>query len=243
MKFCPNCGKPLPDDAVACSCSEPGSYNSASDPAHIQKYSLLNLTNYQETFREASKSFSDAISGKTNVWRRILSILSKPKTEWLVIDSECTSVNQLYGGYILILSLIPSLAILIRKSIISGVFPDGLAGFFYQLILNSIVAFGLTKLVELMAPSFYTEQDYRKSLQLVAYSLTPFWVAGILILFFGDKLLFMFLGWAYSGYLLRLGIPVLKKTREDKVTGYLSLTIICMIFGTFLVMGVLKLIY
>jgi hypothetical protein len=240
MKNCPRCGKPLSENAQYCSCSADGNTGSASAAYGNEALKQPVSERIIRTIQEATGYFTAAISGKENPWKRVFSLMTKPGKEWAVIETEQTSSIRLFAGYVLILCLLPVLANLIREIFIDKDITAGILSVFYHLIMNTIVVFGLAKIVEMMAPSFFSEENFRRSFQLVVYSLTPFWIMGIFILFLGQNVFLFFLGWLYSVYLLKLGIPVLKKTAPDKVTGYLVLTVLVMVFGTFLVSGLLQ---
>lgn len=200
----------------------------------------MNATmNTRTVLKESWSYFTEAVRGKTNLVQRIKAILTKPREEWEIIERESTGVNQIFSGYAFVLILIPALGEFIRLAVFHGSIRAGIAGFINYLLLNTIVVFGLAKVSEWLAPSLYSESDYRKSLQLVAYSLTPFWLAGVTNLFFSRRLYILFLAWFYCAYILKKGLPLLKKTPADKVVGYFSLVIIAMIFGTFLVSSLL----
>jgi hypothetical protein len=60
----------------------------------------------------------------------------------------------------------------------------------------------------------------------MCYAFTPVWVSSILTLITGLHIIALFIGFAYMTYLLRTGIPVLKKAADDKATGYAVLMVI-----------------
>jgi len=86
----------------------------------------------------------------------------------------------------------------------------------------------ITWIVDLLAPSFFSEVNFGRSLQLVAYSLTPGLVAGILLLV-PSLSPFVLLFSLYSIYLMYTGIPLLKKTPAENVAGYVGITIVVII--------------
>jgi hypothetical protein len=67
-----------------------------------------------------------------------------------------------------------------------------------------------------------------RAVQLVAYSYTPAWVAGILSLVPALGVL-VFVGGLYGLNLMYLGLPQMMKTPQDKVIGYLVVSIIVLI--------------
>jgi uncharacterized membrane protein len=78
--------------------------------------------------------------------------------------------------------------------------------------------------------------------QLVAYSLTPVWVAGILNIFPAIGWLAGLLG-LYGLFLLYKGLTPLMKTPEDKKVGYLIVSIIILIVVYFVIVAILTAIF
>ncbi len=149
---------------------------------------------------------------------RVKSILLSPKTEWEVIAGEEPNPGQIIVGYVLPLALIPAVATVIGMGIVGmGPFSSitygiamGVASFVTSLIAVYLTAF----VVDILAPNFGSEKDFGRSLQLVAYSWTPAWVAGILSIIPALAWLGMIAGF-YGIYLMYLGLPPIKKTPQD----------------------------
>ncbi len=240
MKFCPNCGAELKPEAkfcVACGTPITAEVLPPVTPEPQQQ------TNYQqqepayEQAREATGAFKEAITGKTNLVQRVINILTKPKQEWEVIVTEHPNAMKLIGGYALILALIPTVSAFIKYGIIGFSFMgytsrslgSGLQTGLVQLFSALIGVYLLAWVIDLLAPSFESEKNFGRSLQLAVYSSTPQWIAGILLLFSTSVSMLIMLISLYAIYLLAIGIPVLKKTPKDKVVGYVALTIVAMI--------------
>ena len=225
VKFCPACGT-----AVEVPAPEP------QTPPPPQEESITDQA------RSATDAFTDAISGKTNLVQRVINILTKPKTEWYAVNAEQPNTIKLLFGYAFILALIPTIATFLSFGIIGqtvlGItvrsFSTGLSAALVQLSNAVLGVYVLAMVIDMLAPSFDSEKNMGKSLQLAVYSGTAGWVAGILLLIPGLSLI-SFLAGLYSIYLFYTGIPVLKKTPQSKVIGYLVLTVICMIviYGVF----------
>ena len=81
----------------------------------------------------------------------------------------------------------------------------------------------------MLAPSFDSQKNFGRSLQLAVYASTPQWVAGILLLLSTTLSMLIMLISLYAIYLLAVGMPVLKNTPKEKVVGYVALTIVAMI--------------
>ena len=256
MKFCPKCGSELNEGAKFCpSCGfqivapqqapppppppapEPGPTRPVQEPVYEQA-------------KQASHVFSDAVTGKTNLIQRVINILTKPKEEWLVINTEQPNTISLIVGYALILALIPAIASFLRYGVIGttiwGVtyrsISTGIMQALIILIGAGVGTYLFAWVIDLLAPSFESEKNMGKSLQLATYSSTPVWILGILNLIGVLGSLAVFLGAIYSIYLLYIGIPVLKKTPAEKATGYLVISIIAYIVIYFVVAMILGLI-
>ncbi len=173
---------------------------------------------------------------------RAKNIMLSPKTEWEAVANEEPNVQQILISYVLPLALIPAVAMLIGWGVI-GVwgftsFNYGIAVALVQL-LNAFIAVLVTSFViDALAPSFGSEKNFGKALQLVAYSMTPVWVAGILNIIPTIGWLGSLIG-LYGLYLLYLGITPLMKTPEDKRVGYLIVSIIILIVVYFVIAAIL----
>ncbi|MDP4220238.1 MAG: Yip1 family protein, partial [Bacteroidota bacterium] len=91
--------------------------------------------------------------------------------------------------------------------------------------------------VNALAPSFGSEKNMGRAMQLVAYSYTPAWVGGLLMIL-------PMIGWIgslfglYGIYLIYLGLPHIMKTPADKVITYMVIAILVLI-GIYIVVGLL----
>lgn len=174
--------------------------------------------------------------------QRVVNMLIRPKSEWLVIESEESNKVKLLTGYILILALLPFILDFISFAFIRSGYSLTYA------ITNSILSLAISISVvylsayisEYLAPSFFAPKDFGRSFQLICYSFTPVWVSSILTLFTGYNLISIFLGFAYMTYLLRTGIPVLKKADDDKALGYSILMVISAYFTYMVVIKLLE---
>jgi hypothetical protein len=166
---------------------------------------------------------------------RVKNILMSPKTEWEVIKGETETPTSLLGKYVIPLALIPAVAYFIGYGLIGVDF--GLArigGMRWGLIMavNSFIVsiisyFICTYVVDALAPSFSSEKNIGRSAQLVAYASTAAWVAGIFNIIPSLRILGI-LG-LYSVYLFYEGVPVMKKTPEDKRIAYMAVSAIVVI--------------
>lgn len=100
-------------------------------------------------------------------------------------------------------------------------------------ITSIIMYFICTYVVDALAPTFGSEKNAGRSAQLVAYSYTAAWVAGIFYIIPSLSNLAILLG-LYSLYAFYLGFPQLKKTPEDKRIGYLIASVLVVIVVVYL---------
>ncbi len=177
-----------------------------------------------------------------NLVDRAKNIILTPQTEWQVIAAEEPSIGQIITGYVIPLALIPAVASIIGW----GVIGRGITSLNFG-IASGIVAFGVAVLsvylaayvIDFLAPNFGSQKNLGRAMQLVAYSSTPGWVAGVLNII-------PVIGWLamlaslYGLYLLYLGLPQMMKTPQDKVPVYLIVAIVVVIVAYVIIGGVLS---
>ena len=166
---------------------------------------------------------------------RAKNILLTPATEWLVIDGETETPRTLLGKYVIPMALIPAVASFIGFGLIGvdaiflrvGGMQWGIAMAVNSFVTSVVGYFISTYVVDALAPSFDSPKNLGKSAQLVAYSYTAAWVAGIFYILPSISMLAI-LG-LYGIYLFYLGIPVLKSTPEPKRIIYLAVSAVVII--------------
>jgi hypothetical protein len=177
-----------------------------------------------------------------NLVERAKNIILTPKTEWEAVAAEEPNIQQILLGYVLPLALIPTIATIIGWGVI-GMF--GFTSFTYGIamglvqIINaflSVIIAGF--IIDALAPSFGSQKNMGRAVQLVAYSMTPIWVAGILNILPTIGWLAGLIG-LYGLFLLFLGLAPLMKTPEDKKVGYLVVSIIILIVVYFVIAAIL----
>jgi hypothetical protein len=121
-----------------------------------------------------------------DVLQRARNIIMIPKTEWLVIAAEEPNTAEIFKGYVLPVALIPAIAYIIGIGVIGrgrmSSFSWGIAMGLIQFILAFVGVYLSAYVIAYLAPRFASQQDMGRAVQLVAYSYTPTWVAGILSL-------------------------------------------------------------
>ena len=177
-----------------------------------------------------------------NLVERAKNIIVTPKTEWDVVAAEEPNIQQILLGYVLPLALIPTVATIIGWGVI-GMF--GFTSFTYGIAMGlvqminaflSVLIAGFV--IDALAPNFGSQKNMGRAVQLVAYSMTPIWVAGILNIFPGLSWLAGLIG-LYGLFLMYLGLAPLMKTAEDKKVGYLVVSIIILIVVYFVIAAIL----
>lgn len=176
-----------------------------------------------------------------NLIDRVKNILLTPKTEWEVINGESATPQSLLMGYVLPLAVVAAIG-----PVLSGLLFAGVFGFKYFIItaiigfIAQIVAYYATViLVDMLASSFNSEKDTNKSAQLVAYSYTPSFVAGVLSFIPVLGALISLAAWVYGVYIMYLGLAPLKKTPEDKKVVYLLVVYVILIAIYFIIVAIL----
>lgn len=164
-----------------------------------------------------------------NLIQRAKDILLTPKTEWNVVAGEKATLGSLLTGYVLPLSLIPAVAGFLGMMFFAGAFWGMGFGIAMAIVsvVGSILAFVIgSYIVDALAPSFKSEKNIGASAQLMAYSATAIWVAGILSIIPVLNWLAGLAGAAYAIYLMYLGLGPVKKTPEDQRVLYVIIAII-----------------
>lgn len=173
---------------------------------------------------------------------RVIAILTRPDTEWPVIDQEKATVKSLFTSYILILAAIPPVCHFIG-SVVFGYSFLGITyrpSFFSALstavasyVLSLAGLFIVALIIEALAPSFQGQKDRVQALKLVAYAATASWLAGVFGLLPG--LGFLSLLGLYSLYLFYKGLPVLMKSPAAKTLPYTAVVAIAALVVSLLI--------
>ena len=167
-----------------------------------------------------------------NIVDRAKNIIMTPKTEWPVIAGEEPVAAQIVSGYVVPLALIPAVAALIGFGVVGRGMSSSFTGGIAMAIIGFVVAVAGVYLtafvVNFLAPNFGSQKNFGRAMQLVAYSYTPAWVAGILYVVpvIGALVLIAAL---YGLYIMYLGFPHTMKTPQDKVVVYMVVSVIVLI--------------
>ncbi|KXK57471.1 MAG: Yip1 domain protein [Chlorobi bacterium OLB7] len=157
---------------------------------------------------------------------RAKNIILTPKTEWPVIETEEPDTGGMITGYALPLMLLPVVGTIIGTGLLSpsglmyGV-AAGLAWLITSLIVIVVAAF----IVNVLASSFGSVANQGRAFQLVIYSNTAGWVAGILSIIPVLGGFAAIAGGLYGIYLMYLGLPHTMKTPDDKRVIYVIIVL------------------
>lgn len=172
-----------------------------------------------------------------NLIERAKNILITPAKEWDVIKGEQPNTSGIITGYVLPLAGAAAVAAFIGYGLIGVNYGFGfrIKGFdwgLYQaltvLISALLSVFVCAFVIDALAPSFGSEKNMGRSVQLVAYSFTPGWIGGLLAIIPVLAIVGSLAG-LYGLYLLYIGLPKLKNTPQDKQVSYYVVSLITMI--------------
>lgn len=177
-----------------------------------------------------------------NVIERAKKILLTPKTEWDAINNETPNTQGILTTYVIPLVAIGAIASFIGWGLIGksyfGIKVAGMSlGIRYALIaliagVGGSLLFAFV--IDALAPTFKSEKNFGRSFQLAAYSYTAGWVGGIFNILPSLAIIGMLAG-LYGLYLLYLGLPKLKKTPPEQITGYFVACLIAMIVASIVI--------
>ena len=173
-----------------------------------------------------------------NLAERVKNILLQPKTEWRVIDTEPTSIQALYTGYIMPLAAIGPVAMLIGMSLVGvqvpfmGTMRFPLSSLVTQMLVSYALALAgiyvLALIINTLAPTFGGTSNQMQALKVAAYGATAAWVGGVFHLLPALGLLGL-LAALYTLYLVYLGLPVLMKSPHERSVGYTAAVVVAAI--------------
>jgi len=177
-----------------------------------------------------------------NLIDRVKNILITPQNEWDVIKNEQPNTPAIITGYVLPLAGAAAVAAFIGYAFIGvnflGFRIKGIDWGLYQgfvVLLGALISvFVCAIIIDALAPSFGSEKNMGRSVQLVAYSFTPGWVGGLLAIIPALGIVGTLAG-LYGLYLLYIGLPKLKNTPQDKQVSYYVVSLLTIIVVFFVV--------
>lgn len=177
-----------------------------------------------------------------NLIERVKNILFTPDKEWDVINGEQPNTPGIITGYVLPLAGAAAVAAFIGYGVIGrrvlGFRIAGMEWGLYHAISILVMGIGSVLLcaliIDALAPSFGSEKNMGRSVQLVAYAYTPAWIGGLFSILPVIALIGSIAG-LYGLYLLYIGIPKLKKTPVANHAGYFVVSIVVLIAIYFII--------
>lgn len=166
---------------------------------------------------------------------RAKAITLNPDQTWPRIAAEPSSPGDIITRYAIPLAAIGPVASFIggqvfgisafvatyKPSLVSGL---GMAVTSFVMALVSLVVIAL--IADFLAPKFAGEANRTQAFKLVAYSLTPGWVAGVLGLVPALATLILIAS-LYGLYLFFKGATPVMKVPADKAMGFTAVTVVC----------------
>jgi hypothetical protein len=150
----------------------------------------------------------------------VLGLLSHPEQEWKTIRKEHCTIGKCYFSHVLLLAAIPPLAGYIGTTQIGWqvasrevhkLTPESALGIAILSYLTILVAvFTIGKLIHWMGRTYGARQTLPRCIALAAYTATPLFLAGIMLLYpvLWLNLLIGLPVLAYTVYLLYTGVPI-----------------------------------
>lgn len=240
---CPNCKNPVSPNARFCgTCGQAVQSAAAADDRSAPRPSPIaggvpGGAAAASTAPGASAAWSAAQASLPGILQRIKNILISPRTEWPVIASEPTSIQQLFVVYVLPLAALVAVMTFVRMSLIGVNIPFGgtlrmpLAASLESALLGCVFGclgvFLVGLIINGLAPTFGGSRDTRQALKVAAYSFTPGYLSSVLALSPVMAGLLQFVAGLYGIYLLYLGLPVLMRSAGERAVGYTAAVVIC----------------
>lgn len=167
---------------------------------------------------------------------RAKGVLFEPRATFKEVVAEFTKPGELWGKYIVPLTLLGPLAgalgrFLFGKRVAgqsvegSFTFTDAIIWAVISFAIALAAVFILSKIISGLAPQFGGQKNDVQALKVAAYTSTPMWIAGVFNIH-GLFLMVTIIISLYSLYLLYVALPVLMKVPNDRAMGYTAVVII-----------------
>jgi len=168
---------------------------------------------------------------------RVKEVLMAPAPSWEKIKNEDLSVAAMFKDYAVYLAAIMPVAGFIGKSFVGfsiygSVYSHmfrmpvgrGIAWAILTYIMSLVSVYILAMIIDALAPSFGAKKNINDSTKVAVFSMTAVWVAGIFQII--PVLAGLSVVGLYSAYLMYLGLKIVKETPQDKLIGYVIVTVI-----------------
>ena len=162
------------------------------------------------------------------VLNHVWGLLSHPKQEWEVIQSEPCTIGTCYLRHVLVLAAMPAVSGFIGTTQVGWHIAGGetvkltlvnalmMSVAFYLTMLVAVFIMG--KLIHWMARTYGTEPSLENCVVLAAYAATPLFLVGVMALYplLWVNMLVGLLAVAYTIYLLYTGIPIVMHISREQ---------------------------
>jgi hypothetical protein len=178
---------------------------------------------------------------------RVQGILLNPREEWIRIKEDSLPLFRLFSSYVLILAALPPVTGFLANLLYGG-FRKPYSGWSWNVagknflfsiiiyIISLITVYAIGKIINVLAPIFSSRRSNLNSLKLAVYSMTPYWIGGILYLVPRTGWVLRNLVALYGIYILYSGFTAsLMDTPREKVLKY---SIVSCFLSIVLVVGV-----
>lgn len=153
--------------------------------------------------------------------------MAQPKDEWKSIRDERCTIGKCYCSHVLLLAALPAIAYFIGTSQVGWVIGAKsvrlstesalqIAGLTYLTMLVGVFAMG--KAIHWMSQTYGATQNLPQSIALAAYTATPLFLTGIMLIYpiLWLNLLIGLMALAYTIYLLYIGLPIMMKISQER---------------------------
>ena len=160
-------------------------------------------------------------------FKHVWGLMAQPKDEWKSIRDERCTIGKCYCSHVLFLAALPAIAYFIGTSQVGWVIGAKsvrlstesalqIAGLTYLTMLVGIFAMGKT--IHWMSQTYGATQNLPQSIALAAYTATPLFLTGIMLIYpiLWLNLLIGLMALAYTIYLLYIGLPIMMKISQER---------------------------
>ena len=161
------------------------------------------------------------------VFKHVWGLMAQPKDEWKSIRDERCTIGKCYCSHVLLLAALPAIAYFIGTSQVGWVIGTKsvrlstesalyIAALTYLTMLVGVFAMG--KAIHWMSQTYGAKQNLPQSIALAAYTATPLFLTGIMLIYpiLWLNLLIGLMALAYTIYLLYIGVPIMMKISQER---------------------------
>lgn len=189
------------------------------------------------TVADARAKAQEARAKAEFILSRAYGLLREPKKEWAQIRDEVTTVPSILLGYVAPMALIPPVADLLGKIIFQpagiGDIGKAIIGAVVAWVVSVAMVYLLGIIISAIAENFDSDKNELASQKIAAYSLTPFFLSTITLLW--PPLLWVpIIALGAMVFLIYRGLPILLRTPPERAMAYTA-TVTIVAIVTFVV--------